>query len=72
MQGNESFQEFSLKQQPSNLPFNVETDLNEFTKIFMTRENDPFKIVHCFERPLLWIIKFLEKCQIKAKNYYLQ
>jgi len=47
MQRDQSFDQ--LPTIPSTLPFNVETDLNEFTKIFITRENDPFKIVHCFE-----------------------
>ena len=47
MQVNQSFEALPVKD--TNLPFNVETDLNAFTKIFMTRENDPFKIVHCFE-----------------------
>jgi hypothetical protein len=47
MQKDQSFQH--LPSISLELPFNVETDLNGFSKIFITRENDPFKIVHFFE-----------------------
>lgn len=42
--------EQSFQQLPTNnprLPFDVETELNEFSRIFITRVGDPFKIVHC-------------------------
>lgn len=44
MKTDQSFQH--LPAISSIVPFNVETDLNGFSKIFITRENDPFKIVH--------------------------
>lgn len=33
----------------TTLSFNVETDLQNYSKIFITRQFDPFRIVHCFE-----------------------
>jgi len=42
-------QELQTSPSQNELPFNVETDLNEFTKIYITKENDPFKISHFFQ-----------------------
>lgn len=36
----------------TTLPFNVETDLKEYSRIFITREFDPFRLIHCCEAPI--------------------
>ena len=35
-----------------SLPLDIESDLDKYSKIYITREYDPFRIVHCFEAPL--------------------
>ena len=34
---------------PSNLPFNISNDLDNYSKIYITRGFNPFRIFHCFE-----------------------
>jgi len=34
------------------LPFNVGTDLKEYSRIFITREFYPFRLIHCCEAPI--------------------
>lgn len=36
---------------PVSLPFDVETDLQKYSRIFITKEFDPFRIVHSCEAP---------------------
>jgi len=36
----------------TNLPFDVESDLDKYSKVYITREFDPFRIVHCCETPI--------------------
>jgi len=38
--------------QVSGLPFDVETDLEKYDHILITKEIDPFRLVHCFEAPM--------------------
>ena len=33
----------------TSLPFDVKEDLQKYSRIFITKEVDPFRIVHCFE-----------------------
>ena len=36
----------------TTLPFNVETDLKEYSRIFITRKFYPFRLIHCCEAPI--------------------
>ena len=50
------------------LPFNVASDLNQYSRIFITHEYDYFRVV----KMQCEIIRFLGKHQMEIKNYYLQ
>ena len=54
----------------TTLPFNVETDLKEYSRIFITREFDPFRLIHCCEAPNV-ITKYMAKQKKKIKSFYL-
>lgn len=34
------------------IPFDVEEDLKKYDQLYITKEYDPFRLVHCFESPL--------------------
>ena len=34
------------------LPFDIETDLEKYDHLIITKEIDPFRLVHCFEAPM--------------------
>ena len=34
---------------PTSLPLNVEEDLKKYSRIYITKEFDPFRLVHCCE-----------------------
>ena len=33
----------------TSLPFDVTEELEKYSRIFITKEVDPFRIIHCFE-----------------------
>ena len=42
----------NIKTKPISLPLDVEKDLKKYSRIFITKEFDPFRIVQCFESPI--------------------
>ena len=52
-----------------NLPLDVTTELSQYTKFYITKGQDFFRIVCCCEDYFQNII-YMVKCQMVIKNYY--
>ena len=43
------YNQLAISPNISSLPFDVSKDLNKYSKIYITKEYDMFRKVHCFE-----------------------